>query len=138
LSASDTARELTLLARCFGAAFTSFAEQSQHGPPAARVGFATASRVLGEHAQAFAALVPESVLLAPARADGATALLPAGASTDAVLEGLDRSLTALQARATPVADGAVLRAASRARADLAHLGASLRSLEQPPGGSDLV
>ncbi len=128
-SASDAARDLTILARQFAAAFTTFAGSTSPGTDASRIGFATASRVLGEWAQAFAALVPESVLLAPARAEGAEAPFVPEASPLAMLGALDRALARISARATSVADGALLRAVAHARVDLAELRADLAPLE---------
>jgi hypothetical protein len=134
LSAHDSARLLTELARRFASEFEAFGARAEHGPPAARVQFATTGRVLGEHAQALAALVPESVLLADARAEGAAvALAQVDAPLDA-LEELDRALAGVARRATPVADGALLRAAARARADLGDLVRAIRALEAADPG----
>ena len=120
LTAADTASELTGLARRFTAAFESFARWSTIEPGARRRRVrSTASRILGAHAAEFAALVPESVLLADARRAGAAE--PIGGAVDArtVLEELDRTIAEIAARATPSADGAFLRCAMHARADLA-------------------
>lgn len=130
LAASDAARELTFLARRFAAAFEWFASRATLGPSGLRIRSATASRVLGEHAQAFAALVPESVLLAPARAEGAAAELAPEASAGAVLESLQRAITEISGRATPMADGALLRAVGRARVDVSDLRTTFASLEE--------
>lgn len=130
LSASDAARELTVLARRFAAAFEWFAARATVGPSESRVRSATASRVLGEHAQAFAALVPESVLLAPARADGAAAVLAPHASSGAVLESLHRAITEISGRATPIADGALVRAVGPALVDVTDLRSTFASLEE--------
>ena len=119
LTAVDAARELTSLARCFAAAFASFAGLSTAGPVARRTALVVASRVLGEHAQGVLGLVPESVLLADARAAGAAAPIDLPADPVAALDELDRVVAALAARATPVADGAFLRFAAHVRADLA-------------------
>ena len=91
--------------------------------------------MLGEHAQVFVSLIPESVLLAPARALGAAIALVPAESPAGVLDSLDRALGELAARATPVADGAMLRAVAHASADLAVLGATVRALEAPPSGA---
>ena len=130
LSASDAARELTVLARRFAAAFEWFASRATVGPSELRVRFATASRVLGEHAQTFAALVPESALLALARADGAAAELAPHASSGAVLESLHRAITEISGLATPIADGALVRAVGSALVDVADLRLAVASLEE--------
>ena len=119
LTAAGTAREFIALARRFTLAFESFARWSTTEPAARRRVLSTASRVLGGHAAEFAALVPESVLLADARAAGAAE--PIGEAVDArtVLDELDRTIAEMATRATPSADGAFLRCAMHARADLA-------------------
>ena len=119
LTAADTAREFTGLARRFTSAFASFGRWSTTEPAPRRRVLSTASRILGAHAAEFAALVPESVLLADARDAGAAE--PIGGAVDArtVLEELDRTIAEIAARATPSADGAFLRCAAHARADLA-------------------
>lgn len=131
-SASDAARELTVLARRFTAGFEFFAASAADATTGSRIGLSTGSRMLGEHAQVFVSLIPESVLLAPARALGAAIALVPAASPAGVLDSLDRALGELAARATPVADGAMLRAVAHASADLAVLGATVRALEAPP------
>ena len=120
LTAAGTAREFIGLARRFTLAFESFARWSTIEPGARRRRVrSTASRILGAHAAEFAALVPESVLLADARAAGAAE--PIGEAVDArtVLDELDRTIAEMATRATPSADGAFLRCAMHARADLA-------------------
>lgn len=120
LTAADTAREFTGLARRFTSAFESFAQWSTIEPEARRRRVhSTASRILGAHAAAFAALIPESVLLADGRAAGAAEPIPDAVDATTLLEELDRTIAEMATRATPSADGAFLRCAMHARADLA-------------------
>jgi hypothetical protein len=85
------------------------------------VALAAASRLLGAHAQALAALVPESVLLADARAAGERDPLVLPEAPEALLAALDAALAEVLARTTPVADGALARVGATVRAELAGL-----------------
>ncbi len=119
LTAADTAREFTGVARRFTLACEMFARWSATEPAARRRVRSTASRILGAHAAEFAALVPESVLLADARAAGVAEPIVEAVDARTVLEELDRTIAEMATRATPSADGAFLRCAMHARADLA-------------------
>ncbi len=128
LAATEVATELTHLARVFERGFAMLGARGATPaalPSAERVVVATASRVLGEHAAAFAALVPESVLLDAARAAGAARPVDLPPDPAALLGALDASVASLVARAGPVADGALLRHGARARSELAELRAEL-------------
>jgi hypothetical protein len=78
---------------------------------------------------ALADLVPESVLLAPARAAGGATPLALPDRPTEIVAVLDRSLGALAARATSTADGALVRVAARLRADLALLAADVDEMQ---------
>ncbi len=121
LTAHDSAERLTRLARAFSQLFTTLGVPHAELPAASRVARARVSRVLGEHAQVLAALVPESVLLADARAAGARSPLPLPADPAGALRALDRELAALLERSSPVADGALRRLGTRFRSELADL-----------------
>lgn len=126
LTARDAACELTRLAAAFAAGFAQLADAAATASsPARRVALATASRRLGVHAQDLAALVPESVLLASARAAGEADPLERPADAGELLSALDAALGAILLRATPLADGALVRAGTAMRAELAALAAGL-------------
>ena len=125
LTAAEATFEITLLARRFASAFAAFAHPGSDAPVGLVAALATASRVLGEHAQTLVALVPESVLLADARAAGAAVPIEGAAEPLGELAALGRALDALVRRARPVADGALLRLATHVGADLAALQRSI-------------
>jgi hypothetical protein len=128
LGAVDAATELTHLAQAFEHGFRVLGDPAAAGEaPARRIALATASRVLGEHAAGFAALVPESVLLADARAAGAARPVELPGDARGLVEALDLLVASLADRAAPVADGALRRHAARVRSDLA---AIVRDLDE--------
>jgi hypothetical protein len=104
--------------------------------PAATVVLATLSRRAGVHADAWAQLVPESVLLADIRADaaGEAADGDVGAATAETLtpaiRSLQADLRALLQRLSPVADEPARRLA---RAVLADLDEAVLALGDGPG-----
>lgn len=109
LAAADATRRLTELARRAAAVFASEAAAAadRRLDAAARARHAVCSRLVGAHAAAWDALVPESVLLAPVAADAAAAPLPDAGS----LVAYRAAVEALAAAASPVADGAAVRVA---------------------------
>ncbi len=133
LTAAQAAEELTRLARTFAQAFHGFGASGlpDAGRSAAeRLTGDRAARLLGEHAAAFAALVPESVLLAPARAAGERGVPELPDDLGAALGALDAAVAALTSRAGVVADGALRRVAAHVRADLALLLADLDGMRR--------
>jgi hypothetical protein len=121
LTAAEAAEDLTRLSRSFERAFARFGAPGERRSPAERLAHDRSARRLGEHAAAFAALVPESVLLAPARAAGETGAADLPDDLRAALLVLDGAVDAIAARAGRVADGALRRLAGHVRADLAGL-----------------
>ncbi len=123
LTAADAATELTRLAGAFAEAFTALASAAAApgAAPGRRLALAEASRLVGAHALALAALVPESVLLADARAAGVVAPLALPDDPGALLAALDDALGAVCRRATPVADAAFVRVAAAVAHDLGAL-----------------
>lgn len=120
LTAVDAATELGVLARHFAAAFDSFARLSadRERPAADRVWLATFSRLCGQCAQTLADLVPESVLLADARAAAESAPVVLPEDPHEALDALIDQLKGLIARADPVANAPVLRSATAMVRDL--------------------
>jgi hypothetical protein len=88
--------------------------------PAATVAAATLARQLGAHAAAWAELVPESVLLADARAatPGPSGVDAEWGAVHRAIDELRADLGALLDRTSPVADGAARRLARAVLADL--------------------
>jgi hypothetical protein len=118
LTAAGAAEELTRLACSFERASSRFGAPGAGRTPAERLTHDRAARRLGEHAAALAALVPESVLLAPARAAGQERVPAPPDDLRATLVGLDDAVEALASQAGPVADGELRRLAGQVRADL--------------------
>lgn len=106
-------------------AFETIAVSSASAHGARRIALASASRVLGEYAQLVVALVPESVLLADARALGAAAANDYPRDAEALVVALERDLAAVVAPASAVADAALLRLVPQVASGLA---AARRSL----------
>lgn len=135
LTARDAATALTRLAGAFADGFGRLADAAPAGgPPARRVALAAASRLLGAHAQALAALVPESVLLADARAAGERDPLVLPEAPEALLAALDAALAEVLARTTPVAYGALARVGATVRAELAGLLEAVAAAGAAPPG----
>jgi hypothetical protein len=120
-SQHDAVREYTRLSRASESLFVALGELAPRLPdPKATVAAATLARRLGAHAATWAALVPESVLLAEARA--ATAPLapidPEDGAVHRAIDALRADLETLLTRTSPVADGAARRVAREVMGDL--------------------
>jgi hypothetical protein len=117
----DAAREYTRLARECDALFAALGALAPRlEPDAAANAAAWLARRLGDHATAWAALVPESVLLADARdaAPDVAAIDPDVASVLPRLQRLRDDLAEILTRTTEVADAAARREARATGADV--------------------
>jgi len=125
LTAAEAAFALSRLGEGLAAAFETIAVSSASAYGVRRVALASRSRVLGEHAQSVVTLVPESVLLADARALGSVAANDYPRDAEALVVALERDLATISAQASEVADAALLRLIPQVASDLA---AARRSL----------
>jgi hypothetical protein len=120
-SQHDAVREYSRLARTSAALFVALGALAPSLPePRAAIAGATLARRLGAHAASWAHLVPESVLLADARAS-APEVAPVAAEWATVRQAIDRlraDLEDLLSRTSPVADSAARRLAREMLADL--------------------
>jgi len=131
----DAARGYTELARRCEALFATLGRLApQLGSDAATVAVATLARRLGRHSAAWAALVPESVLLEDARASAQEAP-PVGDGIDAALAAVDALRVDLERFLTRSSDVADADARALARAVLGDIDASWAELRPSTTGS---
>jgi hypothetical protein len=137
-SQRDAAREYTRLAHACEALFAALGSLAPRlAEPAAANAAATLARRLGEAAPQWSALVPESVLLGDARAEGALEPIVVDAEPAPVVEALgalSRDLHALLDVTTEVADASARRLAARLVADVDAAQPSLQVATPHPGG----
>ena len=131
----DAARGYTELTRRCEALFVALGRLApQLESDAATVAAATLARRLGRHSAAWAALVPESVLLEDARASAQEAA-PVGDSIDEALAAVDALRADLQQFRTRSSDVADADARALARVVLGDIDTSWAGMRPSPTGS---